>query len=79
MEFDSFDLSVDESVLITQPNASAWFIGNVVGGSPTAIFGNITANGRIALVNASGVILVKRPRSMLRESLPPRWVLTLKI
>ena len=56
MEFDSFDISADESVLITQPNASAWFVGNVVGGSPTAIFGNITANGQIALVNASGVI-----------------------
>ncbi|MBO7006168.1 MAG: filamentous hemagglutinin N-terminal domain-containing protein, partial [Pseudomonadales bacterium] len=56
MEFESFDLSADESVLITQPNASAWFVGNVVGGSPTAIFGNITANGQVALVNASGVI-----------------------
>ncbi|MEK9871131.1 MAG: filamentous hemagglutinin N-terminal domain-containing protein, partial [Gammaproteobacteria bacterium] len=56
MEFDSFDISADESVLITQPNASAWFVGNVIGGSPTAIFGNITANGKVALVNASGVI-----------------------
>ena len=51
MNFDSFDVDVDESVLITQPNAAAWFVGQIVGGSPTAIFGNITANGRIALVN----------------------------
>ncbi|MCH7742157.1 MAG: filamentous hemagglutinin N-terminal domain-containing protein, partial [Proteobacteria bacterium] len=56
MNFDSFDVGVDESVLITQPNAAAWFVGRIVGGSPTAIFGNITANGRIALVNPRGVI-----------------------
>ncbi|MCZ6501755.1 MAG: filamentous hemagglutinin N-terminal domain-containing protein, partial [Gammaproteobacteria bacterium] len=56
MNFDSFDVAVDESVLITQPNAAAWFVGQIVGGSPTAIFGNITANGRIALVNPWGVI-----------------------
>jgi filamentous hemagglutinin family protein len=56
MNFDSFDLSKDESVLITQPNAAAWFVGQVVGGSPTAIFGSITANGQVALVNPRGVI-----------------------
>ena len=56
MNFDSFDLSKDETVLINQPDAAAWFVGRVVGGSPTAIFGSITANGRIALVNPQGVI-----------------------
>ena len=50
MNFDSFDVSSDESVLITQPNAGAWFVGQVEGGSPTSIFGSITANGKIALM-----------------------------
>ncbi|MFT7140738.1 MAG: large exoprotein involved in heme utilization and adhesion, partial [Sulfitobacter sp.] len=27
MNFDSFDLSKDETVLINQPNAAAWFVG----------------------------------------------------
>ena len=56
MEFDSFDLTAEESVLISQPNASAWFVGSIVGGSPTAIFGSITANGKVALVNSRGII-----------------------
>ena len=56
MEFDSFDLTEEESVLISQPNASAWFVGSIVGGSPTAIFGSITANGQVALVNSRGII-----------------------
>ena len=56
MEFESFDLTQDESVLISQPNAAAWFVGNIVGGSPTAIFGSISANGKVALVNAQGII-----------------------
>ena len=56
MNFDSFDVAADESVLISQPNAAAWFVGQVVGGSPTAIFGSITANGQVALVNRQGVI-----------------------
>ncbi|MFN3237490.1 MAG: hypothetical protein ACE37D_10555, partial [Pseudomonadales bacterium] len=33
MNFDSFDLNADESVLISQPNAAAWFVGQIVGGS----------------------------------------------
>jgi filamentous hemagglutinin family protein len=62
MNFDSFDLNVDESVLITQPNAAAWFVGRIVGGSPTAIFGSITANGQIALVNPRGVVFGETAR-----------------
>ncbi|MDZ7685026.1 MAG: filamentous hemagglutinin N-terminal domain-containing protein [Gammaproteobacteria bacterium] len=56
MRFDSFDVDADESVLITQPNATAWFVGEIDGGRPTSIFGSITANGQIALVNPHGVI-----------------------
>ncbi|MFT7688766.1 MAG: filamentous hemagglutinin family protein, partial [Candidatus Azotimanducaceae bacterium] len=59
MNFDSFDLSSNESVLITQPNAAALFVGQIIGGSPTAIFGSITANGRVALVNPRGIIFGK--------------------
>ncbi|MFT4853068.1 MAG: fibronectin-binding autotransporter adhesin, partial [Bacteroidia bacterium] len=62
MNFDSFDVSSDESVLITQPNAGAWFVGQVEGGSPTSIFGSITANGKIALINTSGVVFGENAR-----------------
>jgi len=59
MNFDSFNLTADETVLITQPNAAALFVGQIIGGSPTAIFGSITANGRVALVNPRGIIFGK--------------------
>ncbi|MBD3648536.1 MAG: filamentous hemagglutinin N-terminal domain-containing protein, partial [Pseudomonadales bacterium] len=62
MNFDSFDLSVDESVNITQPDASSWFVGNVLSSAPTEIFGSITANGKVALVNPRGVIFGKTAR-----------------
>ncbi|MFT6518263.1 MAG: filamentous hemagglutinin family protein, partial [Candidatus Azotimanducaceae bacterium] len=56
MNFDSFDVDSNESVQISQPNASAWFVGEVLGGAPTNIMGSITANGKVALINPRGVI-----------------------
>ena len=56
MNFESFDVAADESVQILQPDITAWFVGRVVGGSPTSIFGAISANGQVALVNPRGVI-----------------------
>ena len=56
MNFESFDLTAEESVLISQPDAAAWFVGQIIGGSPSAIFGSITANGQIALINSRGIV-----------------------
>ncbi|MBV1878620.1 MAG: filamentous hemagglutinin N-terminal domain-containing protein, partial [Pseudomonadales bacterium] len=56
MNFDSFDVAVNESVRISQPNVSSLFVGQIVGASPTTIFGSVSANGRVALVNPRGVI-----------------------
>ncbi|MDH5737817.1 MAG: filamentous hemagglutinin N-terminal domain-containing protein, partial [Gammaproteobacteria bacterium] len=56
MNFSSFDVAADESVLISQPDVSSWFVARIVGGSATAIFGSITANGQVAFINSRGVI-----------------------
>ncbi|MCB1646652.1 MAG: filamentous hemagglutinin N-terminal domain-containing protein, partial [Pseudomonadales bacterium] len=56
MNFDSFDVDADEAVLISQPDSGSWFVGQIVGGSPTNIFGSISANGKVALINPRGVI-----------------------
>lgn len=59
MNFDSFNLAKDESVRISQPGASSVFVGQILGGSATRIYGSINANGQIALVNPHGVIFGK--------------------
>ncbi|MEM7364542.1 MAG: filamentous hemagglutinin N-terminal domain-containing protein, partial [Pseudomonadota bacterium] len=56
MAFDSFDVDVDEAVLITQPGAHAWFFGRIDDVDASSILGEISANGQIALVNPHGII-----------------------
>jgi filamentous hemagglutinin family protein len=51
-----FSIGASEHVNITQPSASASLLNRVVGNNPSEIFGRLTANGRVFLVNPNGVL-----------------------
>ncbi|MFC2607565.1 MAG: filamentous hemagglutinin N-terminal domain-containing protein, partial [Selenomonas sp.] len=56
INWQSFNIAANERVNIFQPNAQAALLNRVLGGSPSEIFGTLTANGRIFLVNPAGVL-----------------------
>ncbi|MBT5231097.1 MAG: filamentous hemagglutinin N-terminal domain-containing protein [Methylococcales bacterium] len=56
LNFDNFDIGANETVRFVQPSSSAIALNRITGGQ-TSIFGNLFANGRIILVNNSGIFV----------------------
>ncbi|MEI7788755.1 MAG: MBG domain-containing protein [Chlorobiaceae bacterium] len=56
INWNSFDISKNESVNITQPTCQSILLNRVLGNNPSHIFGTLTANGQIFLVNQNGVL-----------------------
>ncbi len=59
INWGSFNIGAAESVRFVQPNASAVALNRVLGGSMSEIHGSLSANGRIVLVNPSGVLFAR--------------------
>lgn len=55
VDYDGFDIAVDESVRIDQPNESSRILNRVYPGAPTQIDGSLSSNGIVYILNASGV------------------------
>ena len=55
VNWQSFSIGASEHVNITQLNASSVLLNRVVGNDPSQIFGRLTANGQVFLVNTHGV------------------------
>lgn len=51
-----FDIDVNELVRFIQPGRDSVALNRVLGSDPTTILGQLTANGRVFLVNPNGVI-----------------------
>lgn len=52
----SFGIAAGESVQFAQPNASSVTLNRVLGSDASAIMGNLSANGRVFLVNPNGIL-----------------------
>ena len=55
INWQSFSIGAKESVNFVQPNASSVALNRVIGSDPSAIFGALSANGQVFLVNNAGV------------------------
>lgn len=61
INWQNFGIGSGEAVHINQPNSQAILLNRVVGSNPSEIFGQLTANGQVILVNPNGVFF--RPGS----------------
>lgn len=57
INWDSFDVNKGESVLFNQNSSSSIILNRVTNGLPTNIFGNISANGNVFILNQAGVLV----------------------
>jgi filamentous hemagglutinin family protein len=56
VNWNSFSIGGQNRVDISQPGVSSMLLNRVTGGLPSEIAGSLTANGRVFLVNPSGVV-----------------------
>ena len=56
INWQAFNIAAGERVNFLQPNANAAILNRILGNNPSQIFGAISANGRVFLVNPAGVL-----------------------
>ena len=59
INWNSFSIGVGESVRFNQPSASSIALNRVLGNTRSEIFGQLSANGQIFLVNPNGVLMAR--------------------
>lgn len=57
INWDSFDINKGENVLFNQNSSSSVVLNRVTNGNPTSIFGNLSANGNVFVINKAGVLI----------------------
>jgi filamentous hemagglutinin family protein len=56
IDWASFSIAASEGVSFLQPGASSITLNRVVGGNLSEIYGTLSANGRLVLVNPNGIL-----------------------
>ena len=56
LNWQSFNIGADAQVNFAQPSASAVALNRVLSSDPSAIYGKLSANGQVFLVNPNGVL-----------------------
>jgi filamentous hemagglutinin family protein len=59
IDWQSFSIGAKAAVNFVQPSSSATALNRVVGNDPSQLLGSLTANGRIFLINAAGIMIGK--------------------
>ena len=54
INFNTFNIGAQAGVNVAQPNSSAAALYRVTSGSPSQIYGSLTANGQVFLTNSAG-------------------------
>ncbi|MCY7305344.1 MAG: filamentous hemagglutinin N-terminal domain-containing protein, partial [Rhodoferax sp.] len=57
INWQSFSIPAGSATVFAQPNAASTVINRVVTNNPSAIFGSLQSNGRLVLVNQSGIAI----------------------
>ena len=57
INWESFSIGNNESVIFVQPDSSSSALNNVLGASRTVVEGNLSANGQIVLSNPNGIFI----------------------
>ena len=57
INWQSFSIAHPEAVRFFQPGSSSIALNRVIGVDPSAIYGSLTANGRIFLINTNGILV----------------------
>jgi filamentous hemagglutinin family protein len=56
IQWNSFSIAADETTRFIQSSAASSVLNRVIGGDPSAILGNLQSNGRVFLINPSGIV-----------------------
>ncbi|HET7930235.1 MAG TPA: filamentous hemagglutinin N-terminal domain-containing protein, partial [Rhodanobacteraceae bacterium] len=56
LDWQTFNVGKDASVLFNQPGTSAIALNRILDQNPSQIFGKVTSNGQIFLINTHGII-----------------------
>ena len=56
INWQGFSIGVGEAVQFVQPNSSSIALNRVLGPDPSSILGNLSANGKVFLLNPNGVL-----------------------
>ena len=56
INWQSFSIGAGESVQFVQPNSSSVALNRVIGPDPSIILGSLSANGKVFLLNANGIL-----------------------
>lgn len=56
INYQSFNVLAHESVQFVQPGADSRVLNRILGGMPSSIEGNLTANGQVYFVNPAGIL-----------------------
>ncbi|MCC6706438.1 MAG: filamentous hemagglutinin family protein [Gammaproteobacteria bacterium] len=62
LNWQSFDIAKGRGVRFAQPSSNAIALNRIHQGSPSQIFGDLTANGQIYLINQNGIVFGRSAR-----------------